>query len=365
MKVLALGGGGFIGSHMIDHLLRDTPHEVIAYDLYDEKIEDFKNNPRLTYLHGDIRKEHGRLEELIQDADVVVDLIAHANPSLYVSIPLEVFELNFDENLVIARLCVKHNKRLVQFSTCEVYGMTPAVICGDDLKNPDDPKWATFHEDRAPLIMGPVENQRWIYACAKQLLERILHAYGLQDAIDYTIIRPFNFIGPKIDYLPSEEDGNPRVFSHFTDCLRTGKDFHLVDGGQQKRSYTYIADAADCIVKIVEDKNHNCNKHIFNIGTPGNETTIQGFAERMTEVYKESGWWDGVSKLPGFKHVSGEEFYGKGYEDCDRRIPDISKAQQLVGWEPKYDLRSTIYHSMAYWFEGEGVKEAEAAAAKA
>ncbi len=95
MKILALGGGGFIGSHTVDWLLEHTDHDIVAYDLYDDKITDFLDHPKLTYLNGDIRNETQRIDELIQDADVVVDLIAYANPSLYVEIPLVVYHLNF------------------------------------------------------------------------------------------------------------------------------------------------------------------------------------------------------------------------------------------------------------------------------
>ncbi len=247
-------------------------------------------------------------------------------------------------------MCLKHGKRLVQFSTCEVYGKTVAALVPDDLKDPTDPKHGTFNEDTSPMILGSVDQHRWIYACAKSMLERILHAYGLDDQLRYSIIRPFNFIGPKIDYLPSEQDGNPRVFSHFVEALRTGKPMTLVNGGMQQRTYTYIDDAVDCIVRIIEDKDNVCNKHIFNIGSVGNETTIRGMAEKMREIFA-SRWWDGVNALPELKVVSGEDFYGKGYDDSDRRIPDITKAKTLLGWQPQYDLMSTLEMSMAYWMD--------------
>jgi nucleoside-diphosphate-sugar epimerase len=193
-------------------LLTDTTHELWAYDLYEDKLDDNVGHRRLTFIQGDIRHDHERLEQLVSAADLVIDLIAHANPSLYVSMPLEVYELNFTENLVIAEYCIKHAKRLIQFSTCEVYGKTVVPLLDGSLADPENPKYAVFNEDTTPMILGPVGKHRWIYSCAKQLLERILHAYGLEDRLNYTIIRPFNFIGPKIDYLPSEKDGIPRVF---------------------------------------------------------------------------------------------------------------------------------------------------------
>ncbi|MDH3604009.1 MAG: bifunctional UDP-4-keto-pentose/UDP-xylose synthase [Candidatus Tectomicrobia bacterium] len=350
MQVLLLGGGGFIGSHMVSRLLQDTHHDILAYDLCADKLDDVMGQARLTYIHGDIRSDQERLEALVKDADLVVDLIAYANPSVYVSMPLEVYRLNFTENLRIVEYCVKHQKRLVQFSTCEVYGKTVVPLVGDKLPDPEAPEYAVFQEDTTAMILGPVSKHRWIYSCAKQLLERILHAYGLEDRLNYTIIRPFNFIGPRIDYLPSEQDGNPRVFSHFVQALKDGSSMPLVNGGHQKRTYTHIDDATECITRIVENRDEVCNQQIFNIGSPHNEVSIRELALKMRALYQEK-WWDGVSPLPELVNISGDEFYGEGYDDSDRRIPDIGKAMLLLGWKPQYTLEETIERSMAYWFD--------------
>ena len=211
--------------------------------------------------------------------DLVVDLVAVANPSLYLTHPLDVFHLNFTENLRIVEHCVKYSKLIVQFSTCEVYGRTVAGVLGKDPAGMAFP----FNEDTSPLIMGPVKNHRWIYACAKQLLERVLHAYGLEDGLNYTIIRPSNFIGPRIDYLPSE-------------------------------------------------------------------TTIRGLAELLKSIFDEEFRKPGDPD-PEIVDVPAEEFYGPGYEDCDRRIPDVSKARALLGWESRHDLRSVVYHTMKYFVD--------------
>ena len=350
MKILVLGGGGFIGSHLVDQLLTEPSYNVCAYDLYADKLVENLGQDRLTFLRGDIRKEQSRIERLVSQCDLVIDLIAHANPSLYVSHPIEVVKLNFDENLKVAEHCIKYRKRLIQFSTCEVYGKTVVPLVGDKLADPDNPSYATFHEDEAAMILGPVSKHRWIYSCAKQLLERLLHAYGLRGELDYTIVRPFNFIGPRIDYLPSEQDGNPRVFSHFLYALKTGSPMTLVNGGEQKRSYTLIDDAIDCILRIVRNPGGKCSKQIFNVGNPHNELSIRELALRMRDIYQQL-WWDEEKALPELVEVSGDEFYGEGYDDSDRRIPDVSKAQSLLGWEPKYDVDQTLIRSMAYWLD--------------
>ena len=261
MKILLLGAGGFIGVNLVERLLADGVHDVVAVDINAEKIEEISYED-LHFLRLDISQDEAEVEELVKQADVVVDLVAIANPSLYVTDPIGVYELNFTQNLKVVHQCIRHKKRLVQFSTCEVYGITAAKAMGLDSRTHPIP----FHEDTTPLIMGPVKNQRWIYACAKQLLERLLHAYGLRGELEWTVIRPFNFIGPRIDFLPSEASGNPRVFSHFMNGLLYGTPLKLVDGGVNYRAYTYIDDAVDCMVRILENPDKTRND-IFNIGS--------------------------------------------------------------------------------------------------
>ncbi len=344
MKILCLGGAGFIGSHLTARLLKEG-HTVIVIDKDHSKIEEWLSISHLRVVKADIRQPEWGLADLVQESDLVIDLIAYANPGLYVKMPLEVFHLNFTENLKIAEACALHNRRLIQFSTCEVYGKTPASFLNSQLPNPDDPQFATFSEDSTNLIMGPVERHRWIYASAKQLLERVLHAYGLEQDFNYSIIRPFNFIGPKIDFLPSEYEGIPRVFSFFMDALLHGGIMKLVDGGHHRRCYTYIDDAVDCIYKIVLNPNGVCDKQIFNIGTPENEISIHGLALLMKDLYSKNFRSNEVPSAE-IQTVSGEEFYGKGYEDSDRRIPDITKAKTLLGWEPKWKLSDLVFATM-------------------
>lgn len=351
LNILNLGAAGFIGAHLTARLLREG-HTVIGVDAECDKVLELRDAPGFTFLQRDIRERGFDLDGLVAEADVVVDLIAHANPSLYVSSPLEVFRLNFDENLRIAEACVRHGRRLVQFSSCEVYGKTLAAIASEHLKEPDDPALATFSEDDTPLIMGPVSKHRWIYASAKQLLERVIHAYGLREELRYSTVRPFNFIGPKIDYLPGDSGGVPRVFSFFMEALLEGTEMPLVDGGRNRRCYTYIDDAVECIVLIIEDRHGVCDGETFNIGSPYNEVSIRGLAEEMRRIYRDAFGTD-ESELPALVPVPADEFYGPGYDDSDRRIPDISKARRLLGWEPRFGLRETLERSMRYYVEAD------------
>ncbi len=347
MKILSLGAGGFIGSHLTYRLLKEG-HTVTAVDIEADKVTDFLGDPNLTFLQQDIRSPGWDLDRLVRDADLVIDLIAYANPGLYLRIPLEVFQLNFIENLKIAEACVRHARRLIQFSTCEVYGRTAASLKNARVADPEDPLHATFSEDTSEFILGPVSKHRWIYSCAKQLLERVLHAYGLQEGFNYTVIRPFNFIGPKIDFLPHEKEGIPRVFSFFMDALLSGTEMKLVNGGTSRRCYTYIDDAIECSYRIVANPGGVCDRQIFNIGSPHNEVSIRQMAEMMREIYAQK-FRDPAVPLPEIASVRAEEFYGEGYDDSDRRIPDIAKARALLGWEPQWGLRDILETTMGYY----------------
>ena len=348
MKVLLLGAGGFIGANLAARLAHDGVYRLTALDVCSKKLDEALGPAAgdVRRVEFDIRDDRGLLEPLVAGHDLVVDLVAVANPSVYVSDPLEVFKLNFTENLRIAEYCVRHWKRLIQFSTCEVYGKTAAAAIGVDPASMPCP----FSEDSSPLILGPVGAHRWIYACAKQLLERVLHAYGLQGRLNWTVIRPFNLIGPRIDYLPSERAGNPRVFSHFMNALLYGTPMKLVDGGRNYRAYTYIDDAVECIARIVDNPGGVCDRQIFNVGTPENEVTIRQFAHLMKDVFDEHFREDGDPEVQ-IVSVPAEEFYGPGYDDCDRRIPDVTKARTLLGWRSRHDVRSTVFHTMRYFVE--------------
>lgn len=343
-QIVSFGGGGFIGFHLTKRLL-DVGHTLLVVDAEQTKIADLLGHPRLTFLHKDIRDAQCDVAALVRDADLVIDLIAHANPGSYVQRPLDVFTLNFQENLRIAEACVQARKRIIQFSSCEVYGKTVAAVAADALRDPEDPAHATFSEDSTDFILGPVVKHRWIYASAKQLLERVLHAYGRSGELNYTIVRPFNFIGPKIDFFPSERDDCPRVFSHFMEALMRGTPMKLVDGGTSRRCYTYIDDATDAVARIVENAGGLCDREIFNVGNPRNEISIRDLAYKMRGIYEAR------YSMPGRRRseiveVSARDFYGDGYEDSDRRIPDISKARRLLGWEPRFTVDQTLEASI-------------------
>jgi UDP-apiose/xylose synthase len=330
MEIAILGAGGFIGSHLVEYLVAGGRDHVTAVDISCEKLAGLPARS-FTYRQCDVRRDRALLDEIIRDADVVVDLVAHANPSIYVTSPLAVFELNFLQNLEIAKLCIAHGKRLIQFSSAEVYGK---AADGE-----------AYSEDRTDLVVGPVHKQRWIYASAKALLERVLYAHGVAGDLEYTIIRPFNFIGSRIDYLvPAHALGGPRVFPHFLSALLTGGPIRLVDGGHAHRAFLHVADGAAAF-QVILDKADESRNQIFNVGNPENNVTVRELARLMTELYEEITGEPAMSEVV---EISGEEFYGPGYEDSGRLPPDITKLRSL-GWAPERNLRTTLRDAMNHY----------------
>jgi UDP-apiose/xylose synthase len=325
MKILILGAGGFVGSNLVEHLVAEGKHEIVGVDISDEKLAGVDGSS-FEFVKADVSQSNGLLENLIAETDVVADLIAYANPSIYIESPLDVIRLNFIENVKTVQLCVDHGKRLFQYSTSEVYGK---------------PSGDAYVEDASDLVVGPINRQRWVYASSKQLLERVIHAHGLRGDLDYTIVRPFNFVGPRFDYLvPAGTTGGPRAFSHFMSALLTGGPIYLVDGGGQRRSFTHIDDASMAFSVLLEHP--EAGNRAFNVGNPANDTSIRELVSLMMEIYEEL---TGERPANELVEIAGEEFYGAGYEDTNRVVPDISAIRSL-GWEPQHDLETTFRETM-------------------
>lgn len=338
-KIAVLGGGGFIGHHLSRRLANDG-HDIDIVDITTEKLSDLLDRDNVSYHDLDIRHpdNKSKIWDIVDANDLVIDLIAYANPQEYVDTPIDVVKLNYDNNMDVVLDCVETDTRLIQFSTCEVYGKL-GNRTGDDI---------VFNEDTSNLILGPVTQHRWIYASAKELLERMVHAYGMEHGLDWTIIRPFNFIGRDMDYIvESPDEGTPRVFASFMSSLLYDHPMFLVNGGTNLRVFTYIDDAVDAIEFIIENEDEQFSQEIVNIGNPNNEYSIREFAELMRELYVDMV---PGSTLPPLEEISGEEFYGDGYEDSERRVPDVTKLQR-AGWEPKWDLESALRETMEYYID--------------
>ena len=172
----------------------------------------------------------------------------------------------------------------------------------------------------------------------------------MESQLPFTIIRPYNWFGPRMDFIPGRDgEGIPRVLACFITALLDGQPLQLVDGGLAHRTITYIDDAIDALMLIL-DRPEGSQNQIFNIGNRGAEVTIGELAHLIRELAAEVTGRDEFRNHP-IEAVSSEQFYGQGYEDCDRRVPDIGKAMARLGWQPKTSLRETLRATLAHYFE--------------
>lgn len=333
-RVLILGVNGFIGNHLTERLLRDDNYEIFGLDIGADAISRFLDNPRFHFVEGDISIHSEWIEYHIKKCDVVLPLVAIATPIEYTRNPLRVFELDFEENLKIIRDCVKYNKRIIFPSTSEVYGM-----CTDN----------NFDEDNSNLVVGPINKQRWIYSVSKQLLDRVIWAYGDKHGLKFTLFRPFNWMGPRLDNLNAARIGSSRAITQLILNLVEGSPIKLIEGGKQKRCFTDISDGIEALFRIIENKDGRCDGQIINIGNPDNEASIKELAEMLLASFEKHPLRDRFPPFAGFREVESSSYYGKGYQDVEHRKPSIRNAKRCLHWEPTVDMRQTIDETLDFF----------------
>ncbi|AZF42714.1 UDP-4-amino-4-deoxy-L-arabinose formyltransferase [Pseudomonas sp. R1-43-08] len=332
-RVLILGVNGFIGNHLSERLLRDDRYEVYGLDIGSDAIERLRSHPNFHYVEGDISIHTEWIEYHIKKCDVVLPLVAIATPIEYTRNPLRVFELDFEENLKLVRYCVKYNKRVIFPSTSEVYGM-----CQDQY----------FDEDTSNLVVGPVNKQRWIYSVSKQLLDRVIWAYG-DKGLKFTLFRPFNWMGPRLDRLDSARIGSSRAITQLILNLVEGTPIRLFDGGEQKRCFTDIADGIEALARIIDNDKGVCDGQIINIGNPENEASIRQLGEELLRQFEAHPLRGNFPPFAGFRDVESKAFYGTGYQDVAHRKPSIENAKRLLNWEPTVAMSETIGNTLDFF----------------
>ena len=338
MKVLILGVNGFIGNALAERILSSTDWEVFGLDMQSDKIESQLGKKRFKFLEGDIAINKEWIEYHVKKSDVVLPLVAIATPAAYVRNPIGVFELDFEENLRIIKQCVQYKKRVVFPSTSEVYGMCPDK---------------EFDEEKSPLVYGPIHKQRWIYSCSKQLLDRVIFAHGQTNGLKFTLFRPFNWIGPNLDDVNAPKEGSSRVLTQFLHNILYGEPIKLVDGGSQRRSFTYLSDGIDCLMKILENKNGAADGQIFNIGNPKNDFSVRELAEKLLAAVKTYPGYADVAAKTKIIETKSEEYYGAGYQDIMTRTPSIKNAREKLGWEPRVTMEEAIKRTLDSYLTGE------------
>jgi UDP-apiose/xylose synthase len=326
-RIAVLGAGGFLGSHLVPGLIERFGCPVDAVDVDFDKLEC--TDPRVRRIVARV-EEPSLVDEVTRGSTLVLSLTALCNPALYSSVPLDVIDANFTHLMPLVQRCAERRVRLIHFSTAEVYGRRAL--------DTDGAAMAEMNEDASALVLGPIAKQRWSYACAKQLLERVIWAHG-DAGLPFTIIRPFNTIGSRMDYLPGiDGHGTPRVLACFMNQLLRGEPLQLVEGGSQRRAFMAVGDLVEAICRVVE-RATACDRQIINLGNPKNDVSIAELGHLLAAAFSRA--------MPGapparFESVSADRFYGPGYEDSQERVPDIRKARRLLSWAPLSSLSDML-----------------------
>ena len=326
-RILILGVNGFIGHHLSKRIIDASDWEVFGMDMQTDRISDLLDNRRFHFFEGDITINTEWIEYNIRKCDVVLPLVAIATPATYVKEPLRVFELDFEANLPIVRSAVRYRKRLIYPSTSEVYGMCR------------DPQFDPYQSE---LVMGPINKSRWIYAASKQLMDRVIWAYGTEQNLDFTLFRPFNWIGPGLDSIHTPKEGSSRVITQFFGHIVRGEPIKLVDGGRQSRSFTYVDDGIDALMRIIENPGAIATGKIYNVGNPVNNLSVRDLARMMLDLAARYPEYRESAQRVRLAEVSAADYYGAGYQDVENRVPNIDNTMAELGWQPKVSMKEAL-----------------------
>jgi UDP-apiose/xylose synthase len=323
-RIAVLGAGGFVGSHLVPRLTDALGATVEAVDLTFHKLAP--DLPGVTRVQASIT-DPGLLDGITQRNDIVVSLTALCNPALYNTRPIEVIDASYTDLVPLVKLCAERKRWLLHLSTCEVYGRRALSVDGRPERRMD--------EDKTALCLGPIHRERWTYAAAKQLLERVIWAYGQHHGLPFTIVRPFNVIGPRMDFIPGiDGEGIPRVLAAFMHALMSGEDLVLVDGGRQRRSFLYVDEFTDALVRILR-RPKQCQGQVLNLGNDRNDVSIRQLAQALATAFAAQR---PQARRPRLVKKRAEDFYGPGYDDSHVRIPAMDKSRRLLQWQPKMSL---------------------------
>jgi UDP-glucose 4-epimerase len=318
MKALITGGAGFLGSHLAEQLL-DRGDEVYVIDDLStgsiENIEPLKEHPAFHYTIETIMSEPV-LAELVDRVDVVFHLAAAVGVRLIVESPVNTIETNVHGTEKVLKLANKKRKKVILTSTSEVYGKADTV---------------PFRED-GDLVMGPTSKGRWSYACSKAIDEFLALAYHKEKRLPIVVARLFNTVGPR------QTGRYGMVIPNFVKQAVLGHPLTVHGDGTQTRCFAYVTDVVGQLVALAEDP--RAVGEVFNVGNDREETTILELARR---VKSRSGSRSEIELVPY------EKAYEEGFEDMQRRVPDLTKLRALTGYEPQVPLDEILDRVLAYF----------------
>lgn len=316
MKVLITGGAGFIGSHLADEFI-DNGHNVIVLDNLStgrlENVVRLDNNPNFELVVDTILNET-LVDKLVEKSDVIFHLAAAVGVELIVKKPLESLTTNIKGSEIILEMAYRYHKKVLITSTSEIYG-----------KNVNGP--LKENDDR---ILGSPLKTRWSYSTAKAVDEMLAYVYWKEKKVPSVIVRLFNTVGPR------QIGAYGMVIPRFITQSLNNKPLTVYGTGKQSRCFLHVKDAVGALIKLIEEP--MSIGEVFNIGSQ-EEVTIEQLAK---EIIKISG---SKSKI---EYIPYDKAYEEGFEDMQRRVPDISKVNKLIGFKPTYTLPEIIKDILRY-----------------
>jgi UDP-glucose 4-epimerase len=308
MRVFITGGAGFIGSHLADHYV-NAGHSVTLLDNFSTGSQSniAHLESKITAVNGDIRNIE-LIDQLTKDADLVLHMAAALGVNTILESPLESMSTNITGSEVVLNAAATHNKRIIIASTSEIYG-----------KNPKQP--LSEGDDR---VVGAPQKIRWTYSDAKAIEEAMAFALHQEKKLAVTTVRLFNTVGPR------QTGRYGMVVPRFVHAAIKNEPITVYGDGTQSRVFCHVADAVEAIVMIAD--NASTIGDVYNVGGTG-EVTIKQLADQVLSV---------TGSKSAITYTPYSDAYPAGFEDIQRRVPDISKVKTAIGWAPTKDLRQII-----------------------
>jgi UDP-glucose 4-epimerase len=308
MRVFITGGAGFIGSHLADACIARGDEVTVLDNMSTGSRTNIAHLEGKIVVHeGDIR-DKALIEKLVSDSHLVLHMAAALGVKNIMERTIESIDRNFSGSEVVLNAATKFNKRIIIASTSEIYG-----------KNPNQP----LHEE-SDRVVGAPQKIRWTYSDAKALEEAVAHTLHKTHGLKVTIVRFFNTVGPR------QTGQYGMVVPRFIQSALRNEPITIYDNGSQSRVFCHVEDAVRAVVDLSE--NESTIGDYFNVGGEG-ETTIKELATKIIER---------TSSKSLTKFIPYSEAYPVGFEDMQRRVPDISKIMKTIGWKPEHSLDSII-----------------------
>jgi UDP-glucose 4-epimerase len=317
MKILITGGAGFIGSHLTEKLL-EMDHEVFVIDnLWTGKLANLSRIPNSKKFHlvVDTILNESVMNELIFKVDHIYHLAAAVGVKNIMDHPVETLDINVKGTETVLRLANRFKKKILIASTSEIYGKHVEHSLSEDNNR----------------VMGSVKKRRWAYACSKTLDEFLALAYYDEKKLPVVVTRLFNTVGPR------QTGQYGMVLPNFVQSALLGKPIGVFGDGNQSRSFTHVQDVIEALVKLMAEP--KAEGDVFNVGND-HEVTIKDLAQKVKEM---------TGSKSEIEYVSYEKAYGPGFEDMERRCPNIEKVRNLIGFEPKHNLEAIIQSVIDYF----------------